>query len=114
MGVDVDEDNHVFVADRGTHQIVQFDEFGNSLKFFGSDWLDNPTGLEIDLKGNVFVVDSGHDRVVCFSASGYPVGSTYGDDIGFTKPADLAVSFEGELFVTDTGRDRILKFTIFY
>jgi sugar lactone lactonase YvrE len=77
-GVDSDAELNVFVADRGNHRILRFDDpwggdtqpdmvrGGPSSVNNPNQGLKNPSGIAVDANGNVFVADTGNNRVVLY------------------------------------------------
>jgi DNA-binding beta-propeller fold protein YncE len=119
LGVCVDAQDNVYVADTQNHRVQKFDPAGLTLTIWGpdgkaeeSDWL--PVGIVTDLKGNVFVSDLTHQEIRKFDPSGNLLlkwggpGQAQGK---FDDPYGLACDASGHVYVADTGNDRVQKFS---
>jgi len=116
-GVALNSLGHVFLFQRGTHPLVEFDENGNFVRTMGEGLFTRPHGLRIDASDNVWLTDNGAHFVLKISPEGrilmvlgqkdYP-GS---DQSHFNGPDDVAFGKSGEIYVADgEGNSRIVKF----
>ncbi len=111
-GLAVDAAGHVWVADTGHDQVVEFSAAGRELAAFGKN-LDQPTGIAADAAGHVWVADTGHDQVVEFSSAGRVLGifGSAGSGGGqLNHPVALAVTPSGDVWVADQGHGRVVEF----
>lgn len=133
--VDVDANDHVWVAERcGANScagsnlapILEFDQSGKLLTSFGAGLFVFPHGIAVDKEGNVWVTDGlgkdgkGH-QIFKFSRDGKIVltlgkAGIAGDGPDtFNQPSDVIVAPNGDIFVADGhGREtnaRIVKFS---
>ena len=115
--VAVNSKDHIFVFQRGSHPLVEFDENGNFVRTMGEGLFTRPHGLRIDSMDNLWVTDNGAHFVLKLTSEGridmvlgqkdYP-GS---DRSHFDGPDDVAFGKSGEIYVADgENNSRILKF----
>jgi DNA-binding beta-propeller fold protein YncE len=110
--------SHVWVADTGAHQIIQFDGDGHELSRIGTRneadaGLNFPTFLASDPAGGVIVNDTLNYRVKHYSASG-ELQSAFGEEGraagGFVRAKGIAVTADGRVLVVDGMLDRVQMF----
>ena len=119
--VAVDEQDRVYVFNRGTCPIVIFDQNGNMLDSWGQGIFNNPHGISLDLDGNLFCVDSGDSTVRKFTPEGdllmtigeanQPSPPMSGNP--FNAPTHVATDpISGEIYVADGySNARVHKFS---
>ncbi len=132
IGVDVDQNNHVYVANQWQHKIQKItaqetvttmaggagggfvDGTGSSAGFY------LPTDVAVDATGNVFVVDQGNNAIRKVTPSGVVTtfaGGTQGSANGvgtaasFSNPNGIAIDNTANLYVADMGNFMIRKIT---
>ena len=71
MGIYVDQDGFVYIADSENNRIQKFDEDGNAVTWWGSTGtgdgqLMNPVSIAVDSRGYVYVVERDNSRVQLF------------------------------------------------
>ena len=109
-GVTLDEDDNVYVYNRGEHPVIVFDRDGNLLRSWGEGVFKNPHGVTIAPDDTVFCVDNGDSTVRKFTSDGKllvtlgtpnrPSPKMSGDP--FALPAHVAVDGRtGEFYVAD-------------
>lgn len=121
IGVAVDQQGDIYVADIGNHRVQKLSSIGQPL----TQWhtVGSGTGesteigydLALDASGNVYVSDahpfsSGNDRIQKFSPSGVPLatwGGTGSEPGHFSNPTGLALDNKGDVFVVDSDNNRI-------
>jgi sugar lactone lactonase YvrE len=131
VGVVVDANGAVYVADTGNHLIRKIDASGNVTTLAGSGAagsangqgtaasFDFPNRIAIDKSGIVYVADSGNSlirkidtsgHVTTLAGSGVP-GSANGQGTAasFNFPTGIAVDASGNLYVADAGNNLIRK-----
>ncbi len=119
-GVDVDKDDNVWVFNRGTHKLIQFDKDGRVL----AHWDDLPIvrshGMRVDARGHIWLVDQKASSVFKFDRSGrllmviaQPSGRPGDNDAkyAFNEPTGLAFTPQGDFYVSDGYvNSRVIKF----
>lgn len=129
LGIAVDLQGKIYVADSGNHRVVVLDNTGVVLPITiggtrgsGDGQLDGPSGVALDPSGNLYVVDTANDRVVLFDPSTGAVVRTLGPtitasgvDLGrfsfLGMPTALAFDATAKrLYVADPGNFRIVYF----
>jgi DNA-binding beta-propeller fold protein YncE len=108
--VAVDQQDRVFVFNRGTSAIIVFDTDGNMIDSWGEGIFKSPHGISFDPEGNLFLVDNGDSTVRKFTPSGELL-MTLGEPNKpsppmsgkpFCVPTHVAVDpNSGEFFVSD-------------
>ena len=71
-GITIDKDNRIYVTDYGNHRVIVYNQFGSSIREFGSKgskdgYFNGPTGIAIDQSGMIYVADWDNHRVQYFS-----------------------------------------------
>jgi sugar lactone lactonase YvrE len=123
MGVAIDSNGNVIVADTDNHRIRKVTNpggvvttlagsgsaaFANNLGANAS--FNSPMGVAVDPSGNVIVADTGNSRIRKVTNPGGMVSTL---DVGgsFNSPAGVAVDMDGNVIVADTQNHRIKKVT---
>lgn len=121
LGLDVDRNGNLYVADATAKAVMVFDRDGKFLRKIGNEKLfDRLSSVTVDPKGDkLYVVDIGgvsseNHRVRVFDAQ----SGKHLSDIGkrgkgpgeFNLPRDLAVGRDGQLYVVDGGNFRVQVF----
>lgn len=117
LGVSVNRQGDVFVADSTNNRISSFDPQRRALHRWGSRG-DSPgqfqglSGIAVGPEGTVYVADEGNQRIGVFSSSGQlraewgPTGSV---KVNVTDPAGVAVDTHGNVYVADSSANQIVK-----
>ena len=121
VGIAVDHEDAIYVADVGNHRVQKLSPVGKPL----AQWhtVGSGTGesteigydLALDPTGNIYVSDahpfsSGNDQIQKFSPSGELLATWGGTGTGpgqFSNPTGLAVDSKGNVFIVDTGNNRV-------
>lgn len=121
IGIAVDRQGDIYVADAGNHRIQKLSPEGQPLV----QWHTVGSGrgettevgydLALDASGNVYVSNAhpfstGNDHIQKFSATGELLATWGGTGKGpgkFSNPTGLTVDSKGDLFVVDSGNNRI-------
>jgi streptogramin lyase len=110
----------VFVTDYNNGRIVEYDEAGNYVAFYGTkgsglNKFTKPLGISVDENGYIYVADSGNNRIVRFlpvtgQITEWQTFGTLGSGAGqLKKPLGVFVK-NGTVYVTDTGNSRVVTF----
>ncbi|KPK71646.1 hypothetical protein AMJ82_00020 [candidate division TA06 bacterium SM23_40] len=116
-GVEVTDDQRLYVADSGNGRVEIFDALGAwESSLVGGD-LVMPWDVCADGMGNLFVSDAGSDRVCVYGADGeflFSVGTEGLRSGGLRQPTGIAFDGTEFIYVADKGNDRIQVFRIVY
>lgn len=121
LGIDVDRNGNLFVADSIAKAIMVYDKDGKFMRRIGNaKWFDRLANVTVDPKGDrLYLVDIGgvgsqqHRVRVVDVASGellFDFGKRGKDPGDFNFPRDLTVGKEGRLYVVDSGNFRVQVF----
>lgn len=120
MGVALDANENIYVAESAKKGIQVFDRGGKALRFISDKSIERPIGVTIDVpRGKLYVVDSGRTgseehSVKIFDLQGKllgKIGKQIGDIPGsFLFPTYANVDAQGNLYVADTLNSRVQKF----
>ncbi len=121
LGLDVDRQGNLYVADATTKQVMVYNRDGKFLRSIAGDtWFHRPAGLAIDADGRrLYVVDTGgvkteEHRVRVFDAQTgkhlFDIGKRGTAPGEFNLPLNAAVAPDGTLYVVDGGNFRVQKF----
>ena len=111
MGVAVDDNGFVYVADSGNHRIQKLSPGGEVVAVWGSlgtapGRLNRPWGIAV-ANGQVFVADRDNQRIQVFDTNG---AYLTGWEIPGARPAGIA-SDGANVYVSDSAGHRVLVFT---
>lgn len=127
-GVDIDRQGNVWVANRGSWPVMEFDRSGKMLQAWSHDAVrvtegtgKGTHGLKVDVNGNIWLGDvDGHVNFK-FSPEGRLLmilgnrqGSPNGNDskTGFNRPTNFWPLANGNMLISDGyGNSRIVEFT---
>jgi len=121
MGVAMDEQQNIYVADVGMRKVLIYDAMGMYLRSVGSkEDFDRPVGVAVTGDGSrIYVIDAGgidsqRHRLVIYDGDGQRlaiVGKRGGGNGEFNLPTHVAVAPDGTVYVLDGGNFRIQAFT---
>lgn len=121
VGVALDGQENVYVADTGTRTVRVYDSSGQFLRGIGKDALVRPTGVAIDVaRRRLYVVDTGQNdsteahRVKVFDLDGQllqQIGRRGDGDGEFNFPTFASLDSQGRLYVVDSVNNRIEVFS---
>jgi DNA-binding beta-propeller fold protein YncE len=129
-GIALNSKGHVFVFNRGSKPLIEFDSNGKFIRTLGDGIFKSTHGLRIDPQDNIWITDIGLNVVLKLSPEGrvlmvlgrsgkagefltqsYSSTVLNYDAPLFNQPTDVAFNSAGEIFVTDGyGNSRIVKF----
>jgi DNA-binding beta-propeller fold protein YncE len=117
MGIAIDKNNRVFVAEQFNARIQVFDADGNHQYMFGSRGDDDfqfegPRGLAFDSEGNLFVAEARKASILLFQPDGTPLTSlgargTSTHQLGFTLPSSVSIDDNDRIYISDGMNKRI-------
>lgn len=120
-GVAIDKADNVWVFNRGTHPVIQFDRNGKMLQAWSDVPVKSSHGIRIDSDGNIWLVDVAGHKVLKMSPAGKVlmvlggVGVATGDQMAkyaFNRPTNVGFAADGSFFVTDGyGNSRVTKYS---
>jgi len=125
VGIAIDKQGNIFVADVANHRIQKLSPSGQPLTQWhtvGSgigEGTETGFDLALDSSGNVYVSEphpsgSGNERIEKFSAAGQPIAHWGESGAGpgqFNKPFCLTLDRNGNVFVVDSGNNRVQEFS---
>jgi sugar lactone lactonase YvrE len=119
LGVAVDKEGNVWVIDRTTPRVEEFNEGGQFLRQFGSSGSGNgqfmgPCGIAISPAGNIVVSDITNNNVQIFSPTGQFIRkiTTTTDGAVFQDPYAIAPgSGEMALWISDVATHKVYGFS---
>jgi len=121
-GLRIDRDDHVWVTDTETHQVLKFTPTGKLLMAWGkagqagvgTDEFDKPTDVAFGPNGEVYVADGyGNTRIIQFTPNGGFLtqwGKAGSEPEQFNTPHSIVVDVDGRVIVGDRENDRIQIF----
>jgi len=113
MGIAIDKEGNLFVADAQNNLIRKIDSFGLTSTLAGTGEVGSkdgqakeatffyPTAITTDKQGNIFVADTHNNLVRKIDRNGIVSTLAKNDAIRFDKPAGLAVDTSGNIYVSD-------------
>ena len=126
MGVAVDQAGHIWVYNRGSHPMIEFDKDGKVLQAWKEDlnitsYAHSAHGLGVGPDGGLWLVDREVNRVWKFSQQGRAevvIGSFAGrpgnneSPYTFNRPTGVAFDSQGNVYVSDGYKNtRVAKYT---
>jgi streptogramin lyase len=116
VGVAVDNDCNVFIADWANNYVHKFRYDGEFIRRWqgsGDSELGDPGGVDTDDNGNVYVADESYHRIQKYTTNGTAIinwGSNGTGNSEFNYPTDVAVDRNSWVYVADALNYRIQKF----
>ena len=115
MGIVLDSQDNVYIADTFNQRINVFDKTGKALRRWTIDgWSRDAPFLEpmlgIDSSNNIYATDPAKQTVLKFSSDGKPLGSKNAvGQVTLVRPTGIAVSKDGTVVVVDTDKNGVLN-----
>lgn len=110
VDVGVDDQDRVYVFNRGQHPLMVFDREGNFLNSWGEGMFQRPHGLTMGPENTLYLVDDGAHVVQQFTAEGKLLmtigtpgrGAGFMSGKPFQQPTKVAIEEEtGDLYISD-------------
>ena len=115
LGVFVDRNGDIYVADSRNDRVAGFDQFGNFLRSLGEKVLNDPAGVAVGRDGAIYVANTGGNSLIVLGREGNLVAE-YGNSeqgvMGLFEPTDLEFGPQGKLFLVDSGNHRVVVFEV--
>jgi DNA-binding beta-propeller fold protein YncE len=132
LGLAIDANGNIYVADAGNHRIRMITPAGIVSTIAGSTEgitdaagtnarFNNPAGVAVDASGDIYVADDDNERirkitsggVVSTLSGGFLGGLTngIGTDAQFRSPTGIALDPSGNLYIADRHNHAIRKIT---
>ena len=117
--VAIDAKGHVYVFNRGPHNIIEYEPNGKFVRSFGEGMFTRTHGARFDSEGNLWGVDVNGHTILKLDPQGrvkmvLDRKNTEGkndDPTLFNRPADAVVAPNGDIYVADGyGNSRVVKF----
>jgi streptogramin lyase len=114
VGVAVDDEGYLYVADSARRQIVAYDPSGNFFKSYGSNVPGSKfVGVGV-YKGKIFALDLGTNRIrVLDRTTGeqlQEMGYIEKPDQSLRYPASMFIDGAGNIYVTNAGSGLVIKY----
>ena len=116
--VALDARNHLYVFNRGSRPLMEFDADGRYVRELAQGLITRAHSVRVDSTGYIWLVDDTDHHVIRLDPSGRVVmvlgrrGRPGDTEELFNRPTDVAVNSRGEIFVADGyGNSRIVKFS---
>ena len=120
LGLAVDYQGRIYVADSGNHRIQIFDSQGRLLSYFGLKkdrygYPSDPTDLVLDQKNNhLMIVDNDNHRFLFYSRDGKfikEIGEVGFDNGQFRYPYSITLDKQGRIYIVDVLNTRVQVFS---
>ncbi len=122
LGLAIDEENRIYVADAGNNRVQVIDNTGGFItEFGGRGWqrgeFDHPTDIALSFQRSyrhLYVADTGNNRVqYCnFIDQIFYVLTETVDDTPLDQPEGIGIGRNGEVYVVDTRNHRWIEFNV--
>ncbi|MFQ5591098.1 MAG: 6-bladed beta-propeller [Phycisphaerae bacterium] len=121
VGLTVDHDGRILVADTHYHRVLVYDQFGKVAASFGSEGTGDgefelPTDVAVDKDGFIYVSEyHANDRITKWSPDLRFVAAIGDQPINgkrLSRPAGIDIDDEGTLWVADACNHRLVRFSL--
>ena len=119
VGIDIDGEGNIYVADTWNHRIQKFDpNFTPLLQWDVKGWdtesVVNKPYLAVDDQGRVIISDPEGYRLIAYDGTTGDVLATwgqYGQDLAsFQLPVGVEIDADGNILTTDSDSNRVMRF----
>jgi sugar lactone lactonase YvrE len=110
IGVAVDKQGNVYVADTYNDRIRRISVDGQVTTLASGEVLDTPCGVAVAQDGSVFVADTGNNQLRKITTDGN-VTTLAINDTNLSRPVGIAVTHDNFLYVTELGQSRVVQVT---
>src|SRR5258708_6242416 len=120
-GVDVDKDDNVWIFNRGTHPVMQFDHNGKLVQAWTDVPIKSSHGIRVGPDGNIWAIDVKGHALVKFNPLGRVLeviaqaGNKPGNNDSkdaFNEPTGIAWAKNGDFYISDGYQNsRVVKFS---
>jgi DNA-binding beta-propeller fold protein YncE len=115
LGVFVDRNGDIYVADSRNDRVAVFDQFGNFLRSLGEKLLKGPAGVTVSRNGSVYVANHGGNSLAVLGSEGDLIaeyGKLERGLMSLSGPTDLEFGPKGKIFLVDSGNHRVVVFEV--
>jgi len=121
-GLEIDNEDNIWITDVGLHQVIKYDSNGNELIVLGKEntpgkdslHFNLPTDIAVSENGSFYVSDGyGNSRIIKFSSEGEYLfeWGVFGENKNeFNIPHGLDLDKNGNVYVADRENNKIQKF----
>ncbi len=116
VGIAVDPNGGLIVADSGNHRLVRISESGTVAATYGEygtrpGQFRRPLGATVDRDGRIYVADYLNNRIAVLDAEGRSLRqwTTFGNDDRFNGPADVTIDGQGNVYVVEFNASRVVR-----
>ena len=121
-GLEIDNEDNIWITDVGLHQVIKYDSNGNELIVLGKEntpgkdslHFNLPTDIAVSENGSFYVSDGyGNSRIIKFSSEGeylFEWGAFGENKNEFNIPHGLDLDKNGNVYVADRENNKIQKF----